>query len=65
MLVLSRRQGEAICIANTVEVKVLDIRKAQVKLGISGPPEVRIHRAEVHRRIMNRVPKGRTRADTP
>ena len=40
MLILSRRKGEAIRIAATVEVAVLEIRGGQVKLGISGPPQV-------------------------
>lgn len=65
MLLLSRRQGEAIHIADKVEVKVLEIRKGRVKLGISGPPEVLVHRKEVHRRLINHVKEGRTCADTP
>ena len=52
-------------IAETVEVKVLEIRKGQIKLGISGPPEVPVHREEVYRRIANRVREGRSHAHTP
>ena len=37
MLVLSCRRGEAIHIADTVQVKVLDIRKGRAKLGLSSP----------------------------
>ncbi len=51
MLVLSRKRGEAIRIAATVEVTVLEIRSGQVKLGVSGPREASIHREEVYRRI--------------
>ncbi len=54
MLVLTRKRGEAIRIAATVEVAVLEIRKGQVKLGISGPRGVTIHREEVYRRINDR-----------
>jgi carbon storage regulator len=54
MLVLSRRKGEAIRIAATVEIAVLEIRGGQVKLGISGPPQVKVHREEVYRRINHR-----------
>jgi len=54
MLVLSRKRGEAIRIAATVEVTVLEIRKGQVKLGVSGPREIPIHREEVYRRISDR-----------
>lgn len=62
MLVLTRKQGEAILIAETIEVKVLEIRKGQIKLGISGPPEVPIHREEVHRRIAGQVSERRSHA---
>ena len=65
MLVLSRRRGEAIHIADAVEVRVLEIRKGQVKLGVSGPPEVPIHREEVYQRVANRVTGSYTRGHTP
>jgi len=55
MLVLSRKRGEAIRIAATIEIQVLDIRKGQVKLGISGPPQIPIHREEVCRQINDRT----------
>ena len=54
MLVLSRRRGESIRIAASVEVVVLEIRGEQVKLGVSGPREVAVHREEVYRRIHGR-----------
>ena len=37
MLVVSCRRGEAIHIADTVDVKVLEIRKGRAKLGLSSP----------------------------
>ena len=64
MLVLSRKRGEAIRIAATVEIAVLEIRNGQVKLGISGPREVPIHREEVFRRI-NDCRGNRNHAPTP
>jgi len=51
MLVLSRKTGERISIGSEIEVTVLGIHKGRVKLGFSGPPEVRIHREELKRRI--------------
>ncbi len=51
MLVLSRKSGEAIRIAATVEIEVLEIHKGHVKLGITGPPQIPIHREEVYRQI--------------
>jgi carbon storage regulator len=51
MLLLTRKQGEAIRIADIIEVRVLEIRKGQVKLGIDGPRDVPVHRQEVYVRI--------------
>lgn len=51
MLVLSRKINEKICIGQTVEVLVLETHGDRVKLGIIGPSNVAIHRAEIYRRI--------------
>ncbi|MHC4399001.1 MAG: carbon storage regulator CsrA [Planctomycetota bacterium] len=51
MLVLSRKEGEQIRIGAGIEVTVLSIRKGRVRLGFSGPPEVRIHRQELYQRL--------------
>jgi len=51
MLVFSRKPGEAVIIAQNIEIRVLEVRKGRVKLGFVGPPEVSIHRAEVLRRM--------------
>ena len=61
MLVLSRKLGEAIHIAEAVEVRVLEIRKGRIKLGISCPPDVPIRREDVYRRPINCLADGRTR----
>jgi carbon storage regulator len=51
MLVLSRKLNEKICIGGMIEVQVLETRGDRVKLGVSGPPDVAIHRAEIYQRI--------------
>lgn len=51
MLVLSRRPDEAIIIGADVEVKVLSIEGDHVKLGVTAPRAVPVHRAEVFRAI--------------
>jgi len=48
MLVLSRRKDESVMIGDNLEVKVLDIQKGQVKLGIEAPRDVTVHRREVY-----------------
>jgi cytosine deaminase len=47
MLVLSRQVEESIMIGRDVEVKVVDIRGDQVRLGFIAPPSVTIDRKEV------------------
>ena len=47
MLVLSRRTGEEIRIGSCVTLRVVEISRSRVKLGISGPRAVRVARAEL------------------
>jgi carbon storage regulator len=47
MLILTRHPSESILIGPDVIVTVLAIRGAQVRLGISAPKEVAVHREEV------------------
>ncbi|MCC2641804.1 MAG: csrA [Nitrospira sp.] len=51
MLVLSRRRGEGVTIGADVRIVVLGIKGGQVRLGIEAPPNVAVHRDEVHARI--------------
>ncbi len=51
LLVLSRKTAEAICIGDEVEVTILSVEGDQVKLGISAPRTVDVHRKEVHEAI--------------
>jgi len=56
MLVLSRKNGEQIVIGRDITVTVLGIQGGRVKLGLSGPAEVPIHRQEVARQIEHAPP---------
>lgn len=47
MLALSRKKDEAIIINDNIEVKILEIKGDQVKIGISAPKTVPIYRKEV------------------
>lgn len=55
MLVLSRRLGETLIIGDDVKVTVLGISGNQVRLGISAPREVSVHREEVYKRILDEM----------
>ncbi len=47
MLVLSRQRDESIMIGDQIEITVVDIRSDKVRLGISAPRAVQVHRKEV------------------
>jgi carbon storage regulator len=51
MLVLSRRLGESVKIGNDITVTVLSASGTQVRIGISAPEAVPVHREEVYRKI--------------
>lgn len=47
MLVLTRKLHEAIQIGEEIEIKVVGIDGDQVRLGISAPRNIEIHRKEI------------------
>ncbi len=51
MLVLTRKPNQAVRIGADVEVRVLEISDGQVRLGITAPRWVPVHREEVFREI--------------
>src|SRR3569623_2294686 len=51
MLVLSRQRDETIMIGDDIEVTVVDIRGDKVRLGITAPREISVHRKEVYAAI--------------
>ncbi|WP_444927346.1 carbon storage regulator CsrA [Microbulbifer sp. TRSA002] len=51
MLILKRRTGEYLRIGANVSVTVLEVKGNQVKIGISAPKSLPIHREEVYVRI--------------
>lgn len=55
MLVLTREIGDTFNIGDDITLRVLGISGNEVRLGIDAPQSVRIHRAEVIRRIASRL----------
>ena len=51
MLVLSRQKDESIIIGDNVEVTIVDVRGDKVRLGITAPKEIPVHRREVYEAI--------------
>ena len=51
MLILTRRPGESIIIADDVVITILGVRQNQVRVGVTAPKRTPVHREEVYRRI--------------
>lgn len=51
MLVLGRRVGETICIADAIEIVVVAIDGGQVRIGVRAPREVAVVRGELRREV--------------
>ena len=51
MLVLTRRPGETLIIGDNIRVTILDVSGNQVRLGVTAPKDVPVHREEVAERI--------------
>ena len=51
MLVLSRQRDEIIMIGDDVEVTIVDIRGEKVRIGITAPAHIPVHRKEVYEAI--------------
>jgi len=51
MLVLSRQRDETVVIGDDIEIKIVDIRGDKVRLGITAPPHISVHRKEVYEAI--------------
>lgn len=55
MLVLSRRKGEALVIRNDIEVRIIEVRGDQVRLGIEAPKDIKIFRKEIYLQIQEEM----------
>ncbi|WP_444884303.1 carbon storage regulator CsrA [Microbulbifer sp. PSTR4-B] len=55
MLILKRRIGENLRIGANVSVTVLEVKGNQVKIGISAPRSLPIHREEIYVRIKKQL----------
>jgi carbon storage regulator len=48
MLVLSRQRDESIMIGDDVEITIVDVRGDKVRLGITAPKHIPVHRREIY-----------------
>lgn len=66
MLILTRRLNETVVIGDgtaKITVTMLGVKQGQVRLGISAPKEVAVHREEVYERIKNEQQGGFVRGN--
>lgn len=58
MLVLTRKLNQSIQIGDDIELTVLSLDKDQVKIGISAPKHIDIHRKEIYISIQDENTKA-------
>jgi len=66
MLILTRRVGETLNIGDDIRVTVLGIKGNQVRIGVTAPKDVPVHREEIYERIQREKEgdnPGNTKAD--
>jgi carbon storage regulator len=51
VLVFTRRRNEAIIVADGIEIRVLRVSRDAVRLGVTAPPDVPVHRHEIYEQI--------------
>ena len=51
MLVLSRKQKQAICIGDDIQITVVQVSGNRVRLAIEAPKHIAIHRDEIAKRL--------------
>ncbi len=58
MLILSRNCGQVLKIGDDTEVCILSVQGNQVKIGVTAPKEVPVHREEIYQRIREEKEPG-------
>ena len=66
MLVLSREENETILIGDDVQITVVGVKGGKVRLGITAPTRIAVHRKEVYDAIQReRAEAEKLRGATP
>jgi carbon storage regulator len=63
MLVLSRQRDESIMIGDDVEITIVDVRGDKVRLGITAPKNIPVHRREIYDAIQREKAQKAASAD--
>jgi carbon storage regulator len=51
MLILTRRVGESVVIGDDIGVTILGVKGNHVRIGVTAPKDVTVHRQEIYERI--------------
>ena len=58
MLALARKTNQSIMIGNDIEIRLLEFKGVQVKIGITAPKSVPIYRKEIYVQIQDENKKA-------
>ena len=65
MLILSRKSGESIVIDGRIHLKIVRVEGEVVKVGISAPADVPVHRLEIYEEIQRSNQRALTSQSGP
>lgn len=51
MLILTRKEGESLRLGDDITITVVGVKGGHVRLGVSAPKEVSVHREEIYQKI--------------
>jgi carbon storage regulator len=58
MLILTRRAGEPLNIDDDVRVTVLGVKGNQVRIGITAPKSVAVHREKIYQKVLQEMARA-------
>ena len=64
MLVLTRRLNQSIKIGDDIEVMIIEVRGDQVRLGVTAPRDISVHRKEIYEQIQRDKNAGKENVDS-
>ncbi len=51
MLILTRKEGESLRLGDDITVTVVSVKGGHVRLGVTAPQDVAVHREEIYQKI--------------
>ncbi|MDH7600438.1 MAG: carbon storage regulator CsrA [Sedimentisphaerales bacterium] len=65
MLVLSRTKDQSIIIGDNIKITIVDVRGDKVRLGITAPKDIPVHREEIYLAIQKEKKAKEQAAEQP